>query len=106
MEAPGDVEREGSALSALGGAVTRPLQVPKAATTTADSESGIFSAEGDVCVEHEAELDWFCGSEQKLVCSHCTVVGSCRGHTVTPLADRVTAVRVSTIGTDITFTTS
>lgn len=66
-----------------------------ATTTTTDTESGIFSGEGEVCVEHESELDWFCGTEQKLICSHCAIVGSCHGHTVTPLADRVTAVRVS-----------
>ncbi|KAM6900887.1 B box and SPRY domain-containing protein isoform 1-T1 [Lycodopsis pacificus] len=63
------------------------------AGTTADSESGIFTGEYEVCVEHEAELDWFCGTEQKLICSHCAIVGPCHGHTVTPLATRVTAVR-------------
>uniref|UniRef100_H3CUE6 B-box and SPRY domain containing n=1 Tax=Tetraodon nigroviridis TaxID=99883 RepID=H3CUE6_TETNG len=47
----------------------------------------------ELCVEHEAELDWFCGTEQKVVCSLCTVAGPCQGHAVTPLADRVTAVR-------------
>lgn len=63
--------------------------------TTADTESGIFSGEGELCVEHESELDWFCGTEQRLICSHCAIVGPCHGHTVTPLATRVTAVRVS-----------
>uniref|UniRef100_A0A3P8T669 B-box and SPRY domain containing n=1 Tax=Amphiprion percula TaxID=161767 RepID=A0A3P8T669_AMPPE len=63
--------------------------------TTSDNESGIFSVESELCVEHEAELDWFCGTEQKLICSHCAIVGSCHGHTVTPVATRVTAVRVS-----------
>ncbi|XP_054469015.1 B box and SPRY domain-containing protein [Anoplopoma fimbria] len=63
------------------------------AGTTADSESGIFSGEYESCVEHESELDWFCGTEQKLICSHCAIVGPCHGHTVTPLATRVTAVR-------------
>lgn len=63
------------------------------AVTTSDTESGIFSVESEVCVEHESELDWFCGTEQKLICSHCAIVGSCHGHTVTPLASRVTAVR-------------
>ncbi|XP_037341265.1 B box and SPRY domain-containing protein [Pungitius pungitius] len=63
------------------------------AATTADAESGIFSGEFEVCVEHEAELDWFCGTERKLICSHCAIVGPCHGHTVTPLATRVTAVR-------------
>lgn len=65
--------------------------------TTADTESGIFSGECELCVEHEAELDWFCGTEQRLICSHCAIVGPCHGHTVTPLATRVTAVRVSVI---------
>lgn len=96
MTAPDDMEFGGSVLSALGGAGKRQ-QVSKAAATTTDTESGIFSGEGDLCVEHESELDWFCGTEQKVVCSYCTVVGSCEGHTVTPLADRVTAVRVSSL---------
>uniref|UniRef100_A0A3B4FQC3 B-box and SPRY domain containing n=1 Tax=Pundamilia nyererei TaxID=303518 RepID=A0A3B4FQC3_9CICH len=47
----------------------------------------------ELCVDHESELDWFCGTEQKLICSHCATVGSCQGHTVTPLATRVTRVR-------------
>lgn len=94
-KAPADFEREGSVLSALGGAEKQ--QVSMAAATTTDTESGIFSGEGDLCVEHESELDWFCGTERKVVCHHCTVVGSCQGHTVTPLADRVTVVRVSTL---------
>ncbi|XP_069369617.1 B box and SPRY domain-containing protein isoform X2 [Paralichthys olivaceus] len=63
------------------------------AASPSDTESGIFSGESEVCVEHESELDWFCGTEQKLICSHCAIVGSCRGHTVTPLATRVTAIR-------------
>ncbi|KAM4527434.1 B box and SPRY domain-containing protein [Odontesthes bonariensis] len=58
-----------------------------------DTESGFFSVESELCVEHESELDLFCGTEQKLICSHCATVGSCHGHTVTPLANRVTAVR-------------
>lgn len=89
------MELEGPLSPPLGGDVKRQQLVAEAATTTTDTESGIFSGEGDLCVEHEAELDWFCGTEQKLVCSHCTVVGTCRGHTVTPLADRVADVRVS-----------
>lgn len=63
--------------------------------TTSDTESGIFSGECELCVEHESELDWFCATEQKIICSHCAIVGSCHGHTVTPLATRVTTVRVS-----------
>lgn len=58
-----------------------------------DNESGIFSAECELCVDHEAELDWFCGTEQKLICSHCAIVGPCRDHTLTPLATRVATVR-------------
>ncbi|XP_037547821.1 B box and SPRY domain-containing protein [Nematolebias whitei] len=64
---------------------------PTAATS--DTESGIFSVESEVCVEHESELDWFCGTEQKLICSRCATVGPCRAHAVTPLASRVTSVR-------------
>ena len=65
------------------------------AATTPDTESGIFSGECELCVEHESELDWFCGTEQRLICSHCAIVGPCHGHSVTPVATRVTAVRVS-----------
>ncbi|CAN9504496.1 unnamed protein product [Ophioblennius macclurei] len=64
-----------------------------ATTTTSDAESGVFSVEYELCVEHESELDWFCGTEQKLICVRCTSAGSCRNHTVTPLATRVSAVR-------------
>ncbi|KAM8743429.1 B box and SPRY domain-containing protein [Acanthopagrus schlegelii] len=77
-------EADTDASTSSGGATT---------TNTTDAESGIFSGEGELCVEHESELDWFCGTEQKLICSHCAIVGSCHGHTVTPLAARVTAVR-------------
>ena len=63
--------------------------------TTSDSESGIFSSESELCVEHDSELDSFCCTEQKVVCSQCPVVGSCQGHTVTRLASRATVVRVS-----------
>ncbi|XP_077354734.1 B box and SPRY domain-containing protein [Festucalex cinctus] len=75
-----------------GGAPTAPAATAVMATTS-DTESGIFSGESETCVEHECELDWFCGTELKLICSHCAKEGPCRGHSVTPLADRVTAVR-------------
>ncbi|GAA6217136.1 B box and SPRY domain-containing protein isoform X1 [Lates japonicus] len=86
----GDVKEAGDAAvpsSCGGGGPASPT------ATTSDTESGIFSGECELCVEHESELDWFCGTEQKLICSHCAIVGSCHGHTVTPLATRVTAVR-------------
>ncbi|KAJ0013081.1 hypothetical protein NQD34_017415 [Periophthalmus magnuspinnatus] len=64
-----------------------------ARTAASDNESGIFSGECELCEEHQAELDWFCASEQKLICSHCAIVGPCRGHAVTPLSTRVSTVR-------------
>ncbi|KAK1883862.1 B box and SPRY domain containing protein [Dissostichus eleginoides] len=67
------------------------------AATTPDTESGIFSGECELCVEHESELDWFCGTEQRLICSHCAIVGPCHGHSVTPVATRVTAVRLQAL---------
>ncbi|KAL0965455.1 hypothetical protein UPYG_G00281470 [Umbra pygmaea] len=67
-----------------------PGTASTSAVTTSDSESGIFSVESELCVDHDSELDWFCSSEQKLICSHCI---SCQGHTVTPLASRVTSIR-------------
>ncbi|XP_067114599.1 B box and SPRY domain-containing protein [Osmerus mordax] len=63
------------------------------AVTISDSESGIFSSESELCMEHDSELDSFCCTEQKVVCSQCPVVGSCQGHTVTRLASRATVVR-------------
>ncbi|MEQ2187646.1 hypothetical protein GOODEAATRI_006789 [Goodea atripinnis] len=64
---------------------------PKAAAS--DTESGIFSVESELCPEHDSELDWFCGTEQKLICSRCANAGPCREHSVAPLARRVSAVR-------------
>ncbi|MEQ2208849.1 hypothetical protein XENOCAPTIV_017229, partial [Xenoophorus captivus] len=66
---------------------------PKAAAS--DIESGIFSVESELCPEHDSELDWFCGTEQKLICSRCANEGPCREHSVAPLARRVSAVRAS-----------
>ncbi|XP_034402778.1 B box and SPRY domain-containing protein [Cyclopterus lumpus] len=94
-----EMDFEQPIFSVLSGGVKQQQQAEDTAVatsptgTTADSESGIFSGEYEVCVEHEAELDWFCGTETKLICSHCAIVGPCHGHTVTPLATRVTAVR-------------
>lgn len=65
------------------------------AATTSDTESGIFPGESELCAEHESELDWFCATEQKVTCARCVRGGSCQGHSVTPLAGRVSAVRVS-----------
>lgn len=73
----------------------REAEGDSAAAKPTDAESGISAGEGELCVEHEAELDWFCGTEQKLICSRCAIVGECRGHSVTPLGERVAAVRVS-----------
>ncbi|XP_044029231.1 B box and SPRY domain-containing protein [Siniperca chuatsi] len=81
-------QQAGDTSSCGGGEATSP-----ASASTTDTESGIFSGECELCVAHESELDWFCGTEQKLICSHCAIVGPCHGHTVTPLATRVTAVR-------------
>ncbi|KAM3600587.1 uncharacterized protein V6R79_025488 [Siganus canaliculatus] len=102
----GEMDREQPIFSVLSGGdkqqqkkeeeeegATTVVSVSQAATTAADAESGIFSGESELCVEHESELDWFCGTEQKLICSHCAVVGPCHGHTVTRLAARVTTVR-------------
>ncbi|XP_034048579.1 B box and SPRY domain-containing protein [Thalassophryne amazonica] len=90
-----DMDCKQHIFSIMGGSVTPVTGVTCAleATAASETESGIFSAECELCVEHESELDWFCVSEQKLICSDCAVVGSCHGHTVTPVATRVTALR-------------
>ncbi|XP_019733159.1 B box and SPRY domain-containing protein isoform X1 [Hippocampus comes] len=88
----GDTSSSVAAGNKPGGGAKAPALTAVMATTS-DNESGIFSGESETCVEHESELDWFCGTELKLICSHCAIVGSCHGHSVTPLADRVTAVR-------------
>ncbi|XP_019733161.1 B box and SPRY domain-containing protein isoform X2 [Hippocampus comes] len=90
----GDTSSSVAAGNKPGGGAKAPALTAVMATTS-DNESGIFSGESETCVEHESELDWFCGTELKLICSHCAIVGSCHGHSVTPLADRVTAVRVA-----------
>ncbi|PWA26518.1 hypothetical protein CCH79_00000940 [Gambusia affinis] len=59
----------------------------------ADIASGIFSVESEVCAEHDSELDWFCATEQKLICSRCANAGPCREHSVAPLTRRVGVVR-------------
>uniref|UniRef100_A0A667Y786 B-box and SPRY domain containing n=1 Tax=Myripristis murdjan TaxID=586833 RepID=A0A667Y786_9TELE len=96
-----DMDCEQPIFSALSGDVSTrsgaPVVGATSSATTSDTESGIFSGESELCVEHESELDWFCSTEQKLICSHCAIVGSCHGHTVTPLASRVAAVRVSAL---------
>ncbi|XP_077478130.1 B box and SPRY domain-containing protein [Stigmatopora argus] len=66
---------------------------PSIMSAASDTESGIFSGESETCAEHECDLDRFCQTDVKVICAHCTVVGPCQGHSVTPLADRVTAVR-------------
>lgn len=87
MDSAGGLKQGGGSAVPSGGAP------PPAAATTSDAESGVFSVESELCVEHESELDWFCGTDQKLICVRCASVGSCQGHTVSPLAARVTAVR-------------
>ncbi|XP_036385363.1 B box and SPRY domain-containing protein [Megalops cyprinoides] len=57
------------------------------------STTDIRSEDSGLCVDHESELDWYCSSEGKLICSHCAIVGSCQGHTVTPIARRAADVR-------------
>lgn len=95
-----DMECEQPIFSVLSDGVKQQKEAGDTSTSTTtnntatDAESGIFSGECELCVEHETELDWFCGTELKLICSHCAIVGPCHGHTVTPLATRVTAVRV------------
>lgn len=89
QEPPQEQQQAGDTAAAAAAAPTSPA----AAATTAGS--GISPAGCELCVEHESELDWFCRTERKPICSHCAVVGTCRGHTVTPLANRVTAIRVS-----------
>ncbi|XP_035464620.2 B box and SPRY domain-containing protein [Scophthalmus maximus] len=86
-KAVGGTEPPASSHGGAGSGVASP------AATASDSESGIFSGECELCVEHESELDWFCGTEQKLICSHCAIVGPCHGHAVTPLATRVASIR-------------
>ncbi|XP_070408884.1 B box and SPRY domain-containing protein [Nothobranchius furzeri] len=86
----GDIAMTPGTCSGGGGEATSPTA---SAAATSDTESGIFSVESELCVEHESELDWFCGTEQKLICSLCATAGPCREHTVAPLVSRVTAVR-------------
>lgn len=92
----GGMDCNGSIFSASGGVVKRQQasKSPTPATNTVN-ESEISLGGCDLCVEHKSELEWFCGTEQKVICSRCAIVGTCQDHAVAPLADRVTAVRVS-----------
>ncbi|XP_070707226.1 B box and SPRY domain-containing protein [Pempheris klunzingeri] len=96
----GEMDCDQPIFSVLSGGAEQQLQAGDvsscggATSPAATTESGIFPGESELCVEHECELDWFCGTEKRVICSRCAVVGSCRGHSVTPLATRVTAVRL------------
>uniref|UniRef100_A0A3B1JP27 B-box and SPRY domain containing n=1 Tax=Astyanax mexicanus TaxID=7994 RepID=A0A3B1JP27_ASTMX len=60
------------------------------ASPAADSGS---PAEVKLCPAHQSELDRYCNTEQRPVCSLCETLGSCQGHTVTQLTERATTVR-------------
>ncbi|KAL7834835.1 hypothetical protein SRHO_G00290820 [Serrasalmus rhombeus] len=60
---------------------------------TGSSTDSAVSSEVKLCSVHESELDRYCSTEGRLVCSICVTQGSCEGHTVTQLAERATAVR-------------
>ncbi|XP_031433478.1 B box and SPRY domain-containing protein isoform X1 [Clupea harengus] len=62
-------------------------------TSTNNPKSEIEPSTLKTCVDHDSELDSFCSSEGKLICSLCAISGPCQGHTVTALATQATAVR-------------
>lgn len=66
-------------------------------TSTNNPKSEIEPSTLKTCVDHDSELDSFCSSEGKLICSLCAISGPCQGHTVTALATQATAVRVSDV---------
>ncbi|KAG2466337.1 B box and SPRY domain-containing protein-like [Polypterus senegalus] len=45
------------------------------------------------CSEHRAQLDWFCWTEDRLVCSKCAITGECKGHRVTSVGERASSLR-------------
>ncbi|XP_041094550.1 B box and SPRY domain-containing protein [Polyodon spathula] len=56
-------------------------------------DTGSGSGSGDRCADHESELDWFCSTEDRLICSRCVVTGTCKSHTVTPVLKKAADMR-------------
>lgn len=57
------------------------------------AENAAPHSESERCPEHEAELSWFCYTEDRRVCSHCAIEGRCKTHRVKPVDRRATDVR-------------
>ncbi|MGH0153267.1 UNVERIFIED_CONTAM: hypothetical protein FKN15_045999 [Acipenser sinensis] len=53
------------------------------------------SGSGGRCADHESQLDWYCSTEDRLICSHCAATGTCKSHTVTPVFKKAADMRVS-----------
>ncbi|XP_030624703.1 B box and SPRY domain-containing protein [Chanos chanos] len=53
----------------------------------------LSSDESKLCVEHSIQLDWFCNTDGKIICSLCATVGACNGHIVTQLTNQATIIR-------------
>ncbi|XP_053552022.1 B box and SPRY domain-containing protein [Bombina bombina] len=62
--------------------------------TTTKSASLDTSAEvRDSCREHGEKLSLFCCHDQKLICHHCTTLGSCQSHRTKSVEERASQIR-------------
>lgn len=105
LHAPGDEETLGepdrnqppdhsaNCSSDMKGARSIALQQKDGAQNSDKEDTG--SGSGDRCADHESQLDWYCSTEDRLICSHCAATGTCKSHTVTPVFKKAADMRVS-----------
>ncbi|XP_066517783.1 B box and SPRY domain-containing protein [Hoplias malabaricus] len=72
---------------------TRTFYYSNGAVTAGSSTDSRAADEVRLCSVHASELDRFCVSEGRPVCSSCVSLGSCQSHTVTQLSERASAAR-------------
>ena len=71
--------------------VSRPAPpVPATEVSSGGGDSGAALAESQCCPLHDGRpLEYYCTDDDVAVCSHCSISGEHKGHTVEPLSDRV-----------------
>ncbi|XP_058842630.1 B box and SPRY domain-containing protein [Acipenser ruthenus] len=103
LHAPGDEETRGepdrnqppdhsaNCSSDMKGDRSIALQQKDGAQNSDKEDTG--SGSGDRCADHESQLDWYCSTEDRLICSHCAATGTCKSHTVTPVFKKAADMR-------------
>ncbi|XP_043235820.1 probable E3 ubiquitin-protein ligase MID2 [Amphibalanus amphitrite] len=67
--------------------VSRPA--PPGSSVASGSDSGAALADARCCPLHAGRpLEYYCTDDEVAVCSHCSISGEHKGHTVEPLSDR------------------